>query len=106
MGAKRPELCIALRQEWEECRRMAEEGEEGAGHHCTFTMGSLTYKGYRHSEVSLWLSMHSTIFVEVEVYCLQSLFHDRNPESGTLVTQSSPHASRSCNPLGTHYQAL
>lgn len=96
-----PELCIALRQRWEKQRRMAEEGEEGAGQHCTLIMGSSPYKGYRHSEVFLCLSKCS-VFLKAEVYSPQSLFCDRHPESGTLVTQSSPMpASRSCNQLRT-----
>jgi len=57
VGVKGPGLCIALSQGWEERRRMAEEGKEGAGQHCHPTMGSLSYKGYRHSEVSSCLSI-------------------------------------------------
>lgn len=75
VSAKGPELCIALRKVWKECRRVAEDGEERAGQHYTVTIVSLPQKSYRHSEVSLCLSMCSAIFVSVKLHYPPSLFH-------------------------------
>lgn len=60
-GAKGPERCIALRQVWEEHKRRAEDGEEGAVQYCTLTMGSLPDMGYRHSEGPLCLWAHTLL---------------------------------------------
>lgn len=58
------------------------KGEEGMGVlcSCNLTAASLPYRG----EANLGLSTYSTISVRVEIYCPWFLFHDSNPETGTL----------------------
>lgn len=83
LGTVGPDLCFTCKvKKWEECRRMAEEGEACAGQHYVLTRDFLSHKGCN-SEVSLWLGTCSSTFVQVELYCSQFLIPDKTPESGT-----------------------